>query len=223
MELQRLIEDKPKFQKTIQGEPVFHGLSQDVLSYIADHLGRESNTLETGAGLSTVLFAFLGTRHIAITPNPREVDRISAYCRQHEIALDNVTFVTERSETAMPRLSERGLDLVLIDGNHSFPAPFIDYYYAVERTKVGGLLIVDDTQLWTGRILRDFLLLEPEWRLSREFLRTVSFRKVKEGGHLKKWAVQPYVKKHSNRYIWEYRWSIMWRQWLYTVLRIIRR
>lgn len=84
-------------------------------------------------------------------------------------------------------------------------------------------MIVDDTQLWTGRILRDFLLLEPEWRLSREFLRTVSFRKVKEGGHLKKWAVQPYVKKHSNRYIWEYRWSIMWRQWLYTVLRIIRR
>ena len=212
MDLQILLADNPKFHTMGSGEAASYRLSPAVLSYIAGKVGPESRTLETGAGVSTVWFASLGTHHTCITPSKEEVDRIVEYCEERKITLEKVHFVIERSETAMPRLNVDGLDLVLVDGNHSFPGPFIDYYYAVERMKVGGLLIVDDTQLWTGRVLRDFLLLEPEWQLDREFFRrTTSFIKVKEGSHLKWWAMQPYVKKHSSRYIFAYRMRAAWR------------
>jgi hypothetical protein len=39
------------------------------------------------------------------------------------------------------------LDLVLIDGDHAFPASFIDWYYTAEQVKLGGYVIVDDTNL----------------------------------------------------------------------------
>ena len=53
--------------------------------------------------------------------------------------------------------------LVLIDGSHSFPSPFIDWYYTAFRLRVGGFLVVDDTQLWTGHVLKRFLEAEPDW------------------------------------------------------------
>jgi hypothetical protein len=222
MDLEKLLNDNPKFHTTGAGEAVSYGLAPEVLSYIAEKVTPESKTLETGSGLSTVLFASLSSQHICITPDQAEADRIVAYCKRNDIRLDKVKFVVERSETAVPKVEVNGFDLVLIDGNHAFPAPFIDYYYAADKMKVGGVLIVDDTQLWTGKILRDFLRLEPEWRLDREFSgRTACFIKTREGSHLKWWGAQPYVKKHSRRTVLEYRirtaaepWSAALRRWL---------
>jgi hypothetical protein len=210
MDLEQLIEHAPKFHRTGGGEPVSYGLAPEVLRYMAAKIGPGAKTLETGSGVSTVVFALRGTSHVCITPAAAETERIVEYCTGCGIALNAVKFIVDRSEIALPGLEVDGLDLVLIDGNHAFPAPFIDYYYAAERMKVGGLLIVDDTQLWTGRVLRDFLSLEPEWKLDWEFSRrTAAFIKTKEDGHRKWWGAQPFVQTRSARYLWEWR---IWNQ-----------
>jgi hypothetical protein len=91
---------------------------------------------------------------------------------------------------------------LLIDGQHAFPTPFIDWYYTADKLRVGGILIIDDTQLWTGQVLKQFLLEEAEWSLIEEFsARTVIFRKEKDYSHEKWWGQQPYVVRKSRRLI----------------------
>ncbi len=91
------------------------------------------------------------------------------------------------------------MDLALIDGCHGFPTPFMDWYFISSSLKVGGTLIIDDVQIWTGRILMEFLLAEPEWTLVELFAnKTAIF--VKEQSYLpwKEFVGQPYVLQQSE-------------------------
>lgn len=58
-------------------------------------------------------------------------------------------------------------------------------------------MMVDDTQLWTGKVLKDFLKLEPEWELITELPEhspnSAIFKKNQEGSHDKWWLQQPYA------------------------------
>jgi hypothetical protein len=91
------------------------------------------------------------------------------------------------------------LDLVLIDGRHGFPAPFIDFYYVAEKLNINGLLVVDDTWVWTGDVLKQYLLSEPEWELEADFSpRTSIFRKLAHGSQTKEWCDQAFVVKNSQ-------------------------
>ena len=86
---------------------------------------------------------------------------------------------------------------MLIDGAHGFPAPFIDWLYAGRRLVTGGTLLVDDTQIWTGAVLRGFLRSDPQWELACESrFDFVSFRRVADG-ELSEWTAQPYVVRRS--------------------------
>lgn len=92
--------------------------------------------------------------------------------------------------------SKPPLDLVLIDGDHAFPSPFIDWYYTADRINKGGYVIVDDTQLSTGRILHDFLCLEKKrWKLHRVIGKTSIFKKMASGNVAEGifWIQQPFV------------------------------
>jgi hypothetical protein len=73
-----------------------------------------------------------------------------------------------------------------------------DWYYTAGALRIGGLMVVDDTQLWTGATLRDFLCEEPEWAVQREFAKTVVFRKIADGGHSKEWNEQPFVARGTS-------------------------
>jgi hypothetical protein len=87
---------------------------------------------------------------------------------------------------------------VLIDGGHGFPTPFVDWYYAGKRLKAGGLLIIDDTHLWTGAVLRNFLTEQPGWTLVENFaMRSAVFRRDTVDDHFDEWVHQPYVVKRS--------------------------
>jgi hypothetical protein len=201
MKLRDLLNDPPRLHQDGAGETVSWGLLEEVLHFIEGEVQPGAATLETGAGLSTILFALVGADHTCITPNGAEVERIAAYCREHGIATDGLRFHVAGSEAVLPQLEPTPLALVLIDGRHAFPTPFIDWYYTAERLKVGGVLIVDDTQLWTGAVLRDFLLTEPEWALRAEFsTRAVAFTKLRAGSHRKEWNDQPYVVRNSTEY-----------------------
>ncbi len=173
------------------------GVSNDLIGFLNQQVQPGDHTLETGAGLSTLLFAIKGAVHHCVVPDPELVDRIQAYCQRHQIPTQALTFHVDRSENILPQLQLEPLDLVLIDGRHAFPSPFIDWYYTTNWLKIGGLSIVDDVQLWTGEVLRQFLKLEPEWELVAEVPadspNSSVFRKLKEGSHDKWWLQQPYA------------------------------
>jgi methyltransferase family protein len=200
--LDDLLREQPKFIAIGPAELEYEGLSPEVLRFIEAHVSSESATLETGSGVSTVLFAMKHTRHIAITPDANEVERVTTYCRQHKLDTNRVEFVVDSSEHALPRLAIPALDLVVIDGRHGFPAPFIDWYYTASSLKFGGLLVVDDTWTFACQILRDFLTEAPEWQMVCDFApRAAIFKKVAEGSHAQEWVDQPYI---NNRGLIKY-------------------
>ena len=178
------------------------GISTEILNFLNHQVTADSQTLETGAGITTLLFALKGATHTCIVPDAELVDRIRAYCQRGQISTERLTFQIERSETVLPQLAQvpqaqSAFDLVLIDGRHAFPSPFIDWYYGANLLSVNGLMIIDDTQLWTGEILKNFLTLEPEWDLMLELPESnpnsAIFKILQEGSHDKWWLQQPYA------------------------------
>ena len=102
-------------------------------------------TLETGSGASTVIFAGRGASHTAVSPVPDEHERLLRYGAEHGIAMDKVRFIAESSHTALlSTWTPEPLDLVLVDGAHSFPFPTLDWMYTAPHLKVGGRMLVDD-------------------------------------------------------------------------------
>ena len=154
---EELLADPPALHLDHHGVPQRWSLPRETLRYLGDLLKPGSSTMETGAGLTSVLFAVCGAHHTAIAPDPSLFERIAEYCAPRGIGLEQVTFIPQRSEEYLPKADLPALDLFLVDGNHAFPTPFIDYYYGASRVKVGGYMVVDDTQLLSGRILADFL------------------------------------------------------------------
>jgi predicted O-methyltransferase YrrM len=174
-----------------------HSLVRGALQWI-DRLPRPLRTLETGCGLSTLVFALRGDEHACITPYASEPDAVKDYCAQHGIDASRVTFHIDTSEIILPHLDSAPLDVILIDGSHAFPHVFIDYFYSTSALAVGGTLILDDVHLWTGKVLRDFLNSEPEWRLVQQWDgRTAAFEKIAEL-ESRDWFDQPYVNSRSG-------------------------
>lgn len=198
MDLQALLDDPPRVHE-YKGQLMVWSLLRSVLDFIDSHVNERSRTLETGSGLSTILFALKGGSHLCITPSQVEVDRIRDYCDQHGISLQHVDFRVDLSENVLAGLGADELDLALIDGCHGFPAPFMDWYFISSRLKTGGILIIDDTGIWTGRILKEFLLSEPEWKLIEPFAdKTAIFVKEQSYRLSKEWLEQPYVLQRSD-------------------------
>ncbi len=184
--------------------PQFHGdghawaLDEAALRRLDACLRPGLRTLETGAGMSTVLFAMRGCRHICITPADDEVAAIKRFCAAQGISVSKVRFIVDSSCRALPSLRER-IDLALVDGGHGFPTPFVDWYFIAGLLENGGRLFVDDIQLWTGRVIVDFLGQEAEWRHAGTVgAKLAEFEKVAEGSETKEWTDQPFVRAHSR-------------------------
>ena len=83
-------------------------------------MNHETQTLETGAGISTLVFALTMSNHVAITPNQAEIAAIKEYAESKKINLESITFVIETSDKCLPKCNINDLDLVLIDGKHVY-------------------------------------------------------------------------------------------------------
>jgi predicted O-methyltransferase YrrM len=197
MDLKQLLSDPPLLHIDRSGMPTSWRVSNHLLLSLDNSLVEGAVTLETGAGLSTILFALRGCNHTAVVPDPDQATRITDWCIANDISTDRLRFVLEPSETALPAMVPDPLDVVLIDGAHGFPAPFIDWYYAARRLRVGGTLIIDDTQIWTGAALRDFVAAEPQWEvIGGARLEFAVVRRVADGPP-GEWLDQPYVLRRS--------------------------
>jgi hypothetical protein len=200
MIVEKLLRDKPAFHAWPDGTPANWSVAGDVLRFLTDLVKPGMNTLETGAGQTTVVFAAQGANHVCITPDTAQAERIRAYLKPLG-AECSVRFIHQSSDEALPsgrNIPER-LDLVLIDGAHRFPFPILDWYYTQGRVPVGGMMIVDDYRMPSVRILYDFLSGEHEWELVKEFEVTAVFRRVKETISVWDWADQFINKPHLDR------------------------
>src|SRR3954468_15013965 len=131
--IERVIADKPPVHDFEEAHFAPGGVwdtDRDCYRFLAEHCGEGDNTLETGLGISTVLFAAWGTHHTCVVPNQGEVDRCRAYCEARGIGIRSVDFQVGFSDEVLPALPPRELALLFIDGGHGFPAPIIDWYYA---------------------------------------------------------------------------------------------
>lgn len=165
--------------------------------FLDSHLHSTMRTIETGAGVSTILFALKGTRHTCIVPDQRVIRRIRRYCMSARLSLETVTFVVDRSEYALPRLRTSAFDFALIDGRHGFPAPFMDWFYIADRLRQGGIILVDDTWIWTCSVLADFLDADPGWRRCRTLPNSAAFLKQQDDVQHAEWVDQPFVYRQS--------------------------
>src|SRR5919107_3804753 len=94
MNLTELLNNPPKLHL---GGSTSWGLAREVLTFIDGHVDEHSRTLETGAGLSTILFAMKGAEHICVMPDEEIVDRIRRFAEEHQISLQKVTFIIKKS------------------------------------------------------------------------------------------------------------------------------
>ncbi len=208
MDVPSLMRRPPKLHKEKEKLVSYQILNQ-LSRFLDSALTPKSRTLETGAGISSIIFAIKNSRHLIVSPDKEEIMRVFDYCKKNKISTTKIKVCLGKSEIILPSLNCSQLDIILIDGNHAFPSPFIDWYYAQRHLKVGGLLIIDDTHLYTGKILRDFLMKEPEWELVNIMgPRATVFKKIKDGATDKWWGQQKYIVEKSRIF------SIM--NWLYS-------
>ncbi len=175
------------------GGTACYAIGPDVLRFLADSVSPSSKTLETGAGLSTLVFALRVTAHFAVTPSKPEISSIRDYAANNGIRLDSVRFICEPSEEFLPRCELADLDLVLLDGKHAFPWPMVDWFYTADRLKQDGLMIVDDAQMRSVGLLCNFMAADSAWNLVRDFAgKTLVFRKMRPLIHDIAWHMQPW-------------------------------
>lgn len=120
MNLKKLLKLDPKFHTCGDGKKISHRISTRLLQFLDTQLSKGINTLETGAGTSTVLFAINKCNHTCITPNQNETQKIKQFCKHYK--LNKVNMITQQSEEILPNLKTKKLDLILIDGRHAFPS-----------------------------------------------------------------------------------------------------
>ena len=198
--LERLISQRPYFHGT-QAAPASWPIDRFVMDWLAGNLRPGQRTLETGSGYSTVIFAAAGTSHQAISPIAEHHGRIKDWCSGQGVDASGVEFIAAKSQDVLPNLPSKTLDLVLIDGAHAFPFPFIDFYYTAVRLTSGGVLIVDDIDIITGRILCDFLSAETgRWREIGRSGKSAIFEKLTDELIVPgDWPSQPYCKLRRGR------------------------
>jgi len=166
-------------RRLMAAPPVCWGVSVEVGRRLLEVVRPGWRTLETGAGLTTLVFALAGASHTAVTPNGHEAAAIKKYARSKGIAMRGVRFAIAASEDYLPRAQKTPLDLACIDGKHAFPWPVLDWFYAADRLRRDGVLVLDDCALPGVALLKGFLDGDRGWeaeaRLDGD--KTVFYRK----------------------------------------------
>ena len=167
---------------------------------LSARLSPQMKTMETGAGLSTIIFAASGCDHTCIVPDSGLVDRIKNFCRDTDIDLSPVHFVIAKSCDVIHQFPPLSFDLVLIDGCHGFPSIFVDFCYASKALKIGGVLILDDMHIYTCHQTALFMQSDAGWKiviLNKRFVLGIKLSDTIDY----EWTSQPFVisrRKYSN-------------------------
>jgi hypothetical protein len=161
--------------------------------FIADHIDATSRTLETGLGMSTVLFSVVGCDHTSLFLEASEGDALRAWAQEREVPLDRVTLIPTRSDQGLQKLGDEPVDLYLIDGGHGYPIPQLDWFYGAPLLRAGGILVIDDLQLWGPAQLDLFLDHDPRWELLARTPKWGAYRRRTEGAVAEDYDAQTFL------------------------------
>ena len=73
-----------------------YGIDSKVARFLHRAVTEGERTLETGSGLSTIIFAIRKAYHTVVTPNKGEAAAIKEYARANHIGIERVDFVRRR-------------------------------------------------------------------------------------------------------------------------------
>jgi hypothetical protein len=189
-----LIKEPPRVHA---GRTVTWQIHPDLAMFLDETLQPGHVTFETGSGLSTlVILRKQVTQHIAVAPDPDEFEVIRGFCQARGLDTRPLNAIVAQSQDYLPFADLPALDLALIDGDHCFPLPFIDWFYTANKLKVGGWLVVDDADIVTGTFLADFMRADPKWQEVKRHpaSRFAIYKKLQHPIHDGNWWNQPYLK-----------------------------
>lgn len=188
----RVVDSPPPVHPTAPGG--VWGTTRSCYEFLANCVGPGSRTLETGAGISTVLFAAWRCDHLAVVPSPSQATTIETYCAENGISTDSLTFDLRPSEVALPHLADSGsLDLVFIDGCHAFPWPIIDWFYGAGRLRRNGIVVFDDVNLpHVSLLVETFLEPDGRWQELETTPKWTAYRRLSEGPLSEEFTDQPF-------------------------------
>jgi len=166
--------------------------------FIAEHVGPGSQTMETGLGFSTLCLANAGCHHTAMFLDPAEEAPLRAWADEHGIDLTGVRFVVGPSDVSLRGLPDDPVDLFFIDGGHGYPVPQLDWFYGASRLPEGGVLVLDDLQLWGPRQLDQFLGLDPRWERLASAFKWSGFRRLGSGPVAEEFDTQTFLPELSR-------------------------
>lgn len=173
--------------------------SDAVLDWFKANLSSGMRTIETGAGKSTLAFMAAGCVHDTVTPSSTEVVAIKAEAAAQGLDSTIVTFHEDFSQNVLPHLKgHEDIDVAFIDGGHGFPVPCVDWLFIAPRLKVGGKLLIDDVDLWTGAMLVDVLRRETGWRIDTILRGRTAVITKTAPFQAREWCDQPTVVSRSS-------------------------
>jgi ubiquinone/menaquinone biosynthesis C-methylase UbiE len=197
--LKALIADPPKLHENDEGELISDWrIDNQTVAEIMKRLTPGMKTVETGAGLSTIIFGASGCRHTCIVPDQALVDRIKAYCRNEGVDLMNVEFIVAKSRDVVHRLTPGAYDLALIDGLHGLPTAYVDFCYMTVALREGGIMVVDDMHIFTCLSIAEFMESDHCWDVEIRTSRFALAVKLDETGNVDSGWGQPYVLQRSE-------------------------
>jgi Methyltransferase domain len=176
-----------------------HPAEESLYRFLDATVREGDHTLETGCGISTVIFTERRAHHTCVVNMQSEADITLHYCESRGIPTDLVTFRVGSSDAVLPVLDLPPLDLLLIDGCHGFPFPHIDWFYGARHLREGGLVVVDDVPLPAPAQLVGFLDRDPRWQMVRSEGRWVAYRLAERHTFREEFVYQPFYESPSTR------------------------
>ena len=161
--IDKIVEDNPLFHDDFQGNLITWNSNINLLRSLEKMIKPEMVTLETGSGYSSVMFISNKCHHTSISPVKEESLRISTYCKDAGISLDDVKFLIGESHEILPTLAKDSFDVIFIDGAHRFPFPIVDWFFSSLLLKENGLIVIDDTDIISCHIVSQFLANDSHW------------------------------------------------------------
>lgn len=159
--------------------------------------------LETGSGWSSCVMLELAKSLVTIDPRESKFPAIRAWMTEHgfEQHLDKWHTIPLPSFDAWRIINSHvtePLDLVLIDGLHSFPVVEIDWFYSSILLRPGGLMVLDDLRIWAVSVLLGMLKQDNSWKVIWQNDKTAILRLTETFRPNRPHMAQPFVMARST-------------------------
>ena len=199
-----ILDEHPFLHTDRHGKPKDGGLNRRMGDRFIEEISvlDRPRIAETGTGLTTLLFLSLDPSVvISISPAPELHERTRAEAAARGIDVRPARFIDDRSETALPLLAlveHVELDVAFIDGNHGWPAVFVDFCYLNRMLRPGGLMFIDDVQVYAVAQLVCLLKeQQPHYELVAAESKMATFRKGLDLPYLPDWRMEPFITSNT--------------------------